>query len=83
MARALLDGATAALAHRIRCPDHVAFLSSTMAYQKYVAYRNEKIEEMHSIKRRASASRDRSKEIDSRQNTFVTHTASTSPSLPV
>jgi hypothetical protein len=57
MARARLDGATAVPAHRICCPDHVAFLTSTMAYQKYVAYWNEKIEEMQPERRRASAAR--------------------------
>jgi hypothetical protein len=32
-------------AYRIRCPVHVAFLTSTFAYEKYVAYWNDKVED--------------------------------------
>jgi hypothetical protein len=46
MARARRDGVPSVPAYRIRCPHHVAFLTSTMAYQKYVEYWNGKIKEM-------------------------------------
>ncbi len=32
-------------ARRIRCPDHVAFLTSVWAYEKYVEYWNSKLED--------------------------------------
>jgi len=46
MARARRDGVPNVPAYRIHCPHHVAFLTSTMAYQKYVEYWNGKIKEM-------------------------------------
>jgi hypothetical protein len=54
MARARRDGALGLPAYRIRCPDHVAFLTSTMAYQAYVEYWNGKIKEMQPKRRRSS-----------------------------
>jgi hypothetical protein len=54
MARARRDGAPSVPAYRIRCPHHVAFLTSTMAYQKYVEYWNGKIQEMQPKRRRSS-----------------------------
>jgi hypothetical protein len=56
MARARCDGVPTVPAYRIRCPDHVAFLTSTMAYEKYVEYWNGKVKEMQP-KRRRSAQR--------------------------
>jgi hypothetical protein len=53
MARARREGAPSVPTYRIRCPHHVAFLTSTMAYQKYVEYWNGKIKEM-APKRRMS-----------------------------
>ena len=32
--------------YRIRCPEHVAFLTSTFAYEKYVEYWNGKLEDL-------------------------------------
>jgi hypothetical protein len=55
MARARLDGVPTIPAHRIHCPHHVAFLTSLMAYQKYVEYWNGKIEEMQPKRRRGSS----------------------------
>jgi hypothetical protein len=54
MARARRDGVPTVAAHRITCPHHVAFLTSTMAYEKYVEYWNGKIQEMRPNRRRAS-----------------------------
>jgi hypothetical protein len=54
MARARRDGVPTLPAHRIHCPDHVAFLTSLMAYQTYVEYWNGKIEEMQPRRRPVS-----------------------------
>lgn len=54
MARTRRDGVTTLPACRIRCPDHVAFLTSTMAYEKYVDYWNGKIKDMQPKRRRSS-----------------------------
>jgi hypothetical protein len=43
-------------AYRIRCPEHVAFLTSTRAYEAYVGYWNSKLDEAsgdHPLRRRA------------------------------
>jgi hypothetical protein len=55
MARARRDGVPSVPAYRIRCPHHVAFLTSTMGYQKYVEYWNGKIKEMQPKRRRSSS----------------------------
>jgi hypothetical protein len=54
VARAQRDGVSTVPGYRIRCPDHVAFLTSTMAYEKYVEYWNGKIKEMQPKRRRSS-----------------------------
>jgi hypothetical protein len=54
MARARRMAYPACPAHRIRCPHHVAFLTSTMAYEKYVQYWNGKTKEMQPKRRRSS-----------------------------
>jgi hypothetical protein len=51
VARARRESLPAVPAYRIRCPDHVAFLTSTMAFQKYVEYWNGKIKEMQPSRR--------------------------------
>ena len=43
IARARRDGIGYLSAHRIRCPDHVAFLTSTKAYESYIGYWNSKL----------------------------------------
>lgn len=53
VARARRDGVHSVPAYRVRCPHHVAFLTSTMAYQKYVEYWNGKIKEMQPKRRRS------------------------------
>jgi hypothetical protein len=53
MARARRDGVLTVPAYRISCPHHVAFLTSTMAYEKYVEYWNGKIKEMQPKRRRS------------------------------
>lgn len=55
MARARRDGVPTVPAYRIHGPHHVAFLTSTMAYQKYVEYWNGKVREMQPKRRRASS----------------------------
>jgi hypothetical protein len=44
VAKARRAGVPSVLAHRIRCPEHVAFLTSTRAYEAYVEYWNSKLE---------------------------------------
>ena len=39
-------------AHRVRCPEHVAFLTSTRAYETYVEYWNSKLDDRPSRTRR-------------------------------
>lgn len=39
-------------AHRVRCPDHVAFLTSTRAYETYLEYWNSKLDDSSSRIRR-------------------------------
>jgi hypothetical protein len=43
LAKARKEGAAALPAYRLRCPAHVPFLTSALAYQKYVEYWNDKI----------------------------------------
>lgn len=43
VAKARREGVRALPAHRIYCPHHVRFLTSTRAYERYVAYWNEKL----------------------------------------
>jgi hypothetical protein len=44
VAKALRGGVPSIPAYRIRCPEHVAFLTSTRAYQAYVEYWNSKVD---------------------------------------
>jgi hypothetical protein len=46
IARAKREGALTVPARKISCPEHVAFLTSTTAYEKYVEYWNGKVKEM-------------------------------------
>ena len=46
IARARRDGVLAVPVRRVRCPDHVPFLTSTFAYEKYVEYWNSKVKTM-------------------------------------
>ena len=52
MARARRAGVATLFAYRIHSPHHVAFLTSRMAYKKYVEYWNGKIQDMQSGRRR-------------------------------
>lgn len=54
-ARARALGVPTVPAYQIHGPHHVAFLTSVMAYQKYVEYWNGKIEEMRPKRRRSSS----------------------------
>ena len=45
VAKARSEGVLSIAAYRIRCPEHVAFLTSTRAYEMYVEYWNSKVEE--------------------------------------
>jgi hypothetical protein len=38
-------GVTSIPAYRVRCPEHVAFLTSTRSYQTYVEYWNSKVDD--------------------------------------
>jgi hypothetical protein len=46
VARARRERALTVPARKIGCPEHVAFLTSTTAYEKYVEYWNGKVKEM-------------------------------------
>ena len=46
VAKARLLGVPSIPAYRIRCPEHVAFLTSTSAYKAYVRYWNSKADEI-------------------------------------
>jgi hypothetical protein len=54
VAKARRDGVPIVPARRISGPQHVRFLTSTAAYEKYVEYWNSKVKEMH---RRSSTRR--------------------------
>jgi len=59
VAKARREGVLSILAYRISCPDHVAFLTSTRAYEKYVEYWNSKVDDAAGItarRRRGSSS---------------------------
>jgi len=45
VAKARLEGVPSILAYRIRCLQHVAFLTSTRAYEAYVEYWNSKVDD--------------------------------------
>jgi hypothetical protein len=62
VAKARRAGLPSVPAHRIRCPEHVAFLTSTRAYEAYVEYWNSKLEDVsaaHARGRRTHDSRGR------------------------
>lgn len=51
--KARREGVLSIPAYRIRCPEHVGFLTSTRAYETYVEYWNSKVEEGSATFRRA------------------------------
>ena len=62
VAKAHGEGVPSIPAYRIRCPEHVAFLTSTRAYEAYVEYWNSKVEDAsgnHPLRRRSRTSRVR------------------------
>jgi hypothetical protein len=59
IARARREGILSIPARRIRCPDHLAFLTSARAYECYVEYWNGKVKEMEPRRRSGSAPYDR------------------------
>jgi hypothetical protein len=46
LARARRDSVQTVPSRRVRCPDHVPFLTSAWAYEKYVEYWNSKLEDL-------------------------------------
>ncbi len=46
VARARREGLPSILAYRVDCPEHVAFLTSVLAYGKYVEYWNSKVDDI-------------------------------------
>lgn len=48
VAKARREGMCSVPAHRVRCPEHVAFLTSVRAYETYVEYWNGKLDEASS-----------------------------------
>lgn len=52
VAKARREGLCRIPAHRVRCPEHVAFLTSTRAYETYVEYWNSKLDDSSSRPRR-------------------------------
>ena len=59
IARARREGILSIPARWIRCPDHLAFLTSARAYECYVEYWNGKVKEMEPRRRRGSVLYDR------------------------
>jgi len=62
VAKARREGLRRIPMHRVRCPEHVAFLTSTRAYETYVEYWNSKLDDGSSKtvrrRRRAETSQD-------------------------
>ena len=52
VAKARREGLPSILAYRIHCPEHVAFLTSARAYEKYVEYWNSKVDDILGIRPR-------------------------------
>jgi len=50
LARARREIVLTVPARRVRCPDHVAFLTSAWAYEKYVEYWNSKLKDLSQAK---------------------------------
>ena len=51
IAKARRNGVDALAGYRVRCPEHIRFLTSTTAYQRYVEYWNSKVDEaMHAVR---------------------------------
>jgi hypothetical protein len=50
LARARHESVQMVSARRVRCPDHVPFLTSVWAYEKYVEYWNSKLEDLSQAK---------------------------------
>lgn len=50
VAKARRDGAPTVAARSIACPHHVAFLTTSLGYEKYVEYWNSKLEELSPAK---------------------------------
>lgn len=46
LAKARREGVPSIPAYRIRCPEHVAFLTSARAYEKYIEYWNSKVDDI-------------------------------------
>jgi len=46
IANARREGASTVPAGRVRCPNHIVFLTSARAYESYVEYWNSKLKEM-------------------------------------
>jgi hypothetical protein len=61
VAKARRDCVSTLPARRIHCPDHVQFLTSAIAYQKYIDYWNSKIEAMQPRTPRKARRRGRAK----------------------
>lgn len=52
VARARREARSSIAAHRVRCPEHIAFLTSTRAYETYIEYWNSKLDDSSSRIRR-------------------------------
>jgi hypothetical protein len=55
MGKARRNGVPTLMARKVSCAHHVAFLTSTRAYETYVEYWNGKIKEMHPWRRQAAS----------------------------
>lgn len=66
VAKARRDGMPTIPAQRIYCPDHVQFLTSVIAYQKYVEYWNSKIQAMQPVTPRKAKRRGRAQRCEIR-----------------
>ena len=66
VAKARRDSMPTVRARRIRCPDHIQFLTSVIAYQKYVEYWNSKIQAMQPVTPRKARRRGRAQRCEIR-----------------
>ena len=71
VAKARREGVLSIPAYRIRCPEHIAFLTSTRAYEAYVEYWNSKVDDASAnrVRRRQTRSNRGRRSVGSGVNT--------------
>lgn len=62
MGKARRDGVPTVMARKVKCPHHVAFLTSMRAYEAYVEYWNGKVKEMLPLRRKVASGQYRTQQ---------------------